>query len=58
MSSLQIYLKEFALRLTRTNLNEAQAISQFLGGLREEVEMFVRLFNRITLQSAYSLAKV
>lgn len=33
--SLQLYQEEFDLRLSRTSLNEEQAINHFLGGLKE-----------------------
>ena len=46
------------MKLSKTNLNEAQVISCFLGGLKEEIEMSVRLFNPITVQFAFASAKV
>ena len=58
MASLQSYLEEFDLKLSKTNLSEAQVISHFLDGLEEEIELSVKLFNTTTLQSAYALAKV
>lgn len=58
MSYLQTYLEEFDVRLSKTNLSEAQAMSHFLGGLREKVEISVRSFNPTTLEVAYALAKV
>lgn len=35
-----------------------QAVRHFLGGLKEEVELSVRLFRPTTLQDAYGLARV
>lgn len=58
VSSLQTYLEEFDLKLCETNLSEAQAISYFLGGLREEVEIAVRVLKPTSLKEAYALAKV
>ena len=44
--------------MDRAQLNEDQALSCFLAGLRLEVEIMVRMFNPRTLQAAYSLAKL
>ena len=44
--------------MDKAQLNESQAVSYFLAGLRHEMEMMVRMFNPGTLQDAYSLAKL
>ena len=56
--SFQEYLKAFEFLMDRAQLNEDQALSCFLAGLRLEVEIMVRMFNPRTLQAAYSLAKL
>ena len=56
--SFQEYLKAFEFLMDRAQLNEDQALSCFLAGLRLEVEIMVRMFNPRTLQGAYSLAKL
>lgn len=58
VSSLQTYLQEFDLQLSKSNLSEAPVISHFLGGLREEVDLLVRVFKPTSLKEAYELAKV
>lgn len=58
VGTLQQYLEEFDVLFSKSGLNEAQAVSHFLGGLREEIELSVRLFNPTKLQSAYALTKV
>lgn len=45
VGSLQSYEEQFDLRLSTTNLNEAEAISHFLGGLQEEIEISVRVLD-------------
>ena len=54
IGTLQHYLDEFDIRLSNTNLNEAQATSHYLGELKEEIEISIRLFNPTILQSAYA----
>ena len=58
VGNLQHYLDEFDMKLSNINLSEARGISHFLEGLKEEIEMFVRLFNPTSLQAAYALNKV
>ena len=58
MGSLEEYVKAFEMLMDKAQLNENQAVSCFLAGLRHEVEMMVRMFNPRTLQDAYSLAKL
>ena len=45
IGSLQQDLSEFDLKLSKIDLNEAQAINHFFGGLRKEIEMSIQLFN-------------
>lgn len=57
--SLPEYLEQFdALLRSKVDLNEAQAVSHFLGGLKHEVELSVRLFRPSSLQDTYGLARV
>lgn len=58
VGSLQSYLDEFDALLSKVDLTESQAVSHFLGGLKHEVELSVRLFRTATLQDAYRLARV
>lgn len=44
--------------LSKINFTETQAISHFLGELKEGLEMSVRLFNPFTLKPTYNIAKV
>lgn len=52
--SLQTYLDEFDALLSKADLTESQAVSHFMGGLKHEVELSVRLFKPTTFQDAYS----
>ena len=56
--SLQEYLMAFDSLMDKAQLSEDQAVSCFLGGLKHEMEMVVRMFNPQTLQATYSLAKL
>ena len=55
---LMDYLQTFELLLDKTQISEGQALSCFLVGLEQELEMMVQMFNPKTLQKAYSLAKL
>lgn len=58
MGTLQQYFENFDVMYNKTNFNEAQTIIHFLGCLREEIELSIKLFSPVTLQLAYSLAKI
>ena len=51
-------MKAFEMLLERAQLGEEQALSCFFAGLKNEMEMMVRMFNPKTLQEAYFLAKL
>lgn len=55
---MQQYLEDFEIMLSKINFTETQAISHFLGELKEGLEMSVRLFNPFTLKHTYNIAKV
>lgn len=44
--------------LSKANLTKSQVVSHFLEGLKEEVELSVRLFWPTTLQDGYGIGKV
>ncbi|GAV63614.1 gag-asp_proteas domain-containing protein [Cephalotus follicularis] len=52
------YMDAFDTFLNKTELSNENAISLFLGGLRPEIQLPLRLFNPQTLQIAYSMAKL
>ncbi|KAG8365939.1 hypothetical protein BUALT_Bualt17G0024100 [Buddleja alternifolia] len=56
--SVRDYLDKFDELLNNVDLNEPYAISCFLAGLKNEIEVQVRMFKPKSLQEAVSLAKL
>lgn len=56
--TLQIYMDEFDELYSRAGIRENQALSFFLSGLMDELQMPVRMFKPRGLAEAYSLAKL
>ena len=56
--SLQSYMEEFDELYPREEVKESQALSFFLSGLVDELQMLVRIFKPKTLVDAYSLARL
>lgn len=58
MGSLQQYMEEFDVLYCKSGLNEDQVVCHFLGGLKEEIELSVKIFKPTSLQLAFALARV
>ncbi|XP_073109864.1 uncharacterized protein [Elaeis guineensis] len=56
--TLSEYIQAFDVLLSKTNISKDLAMSFFLRGLEDSLEMHVRLFSPKTLQQAYSCAKL
>ncbi|RVW97594.1 Transposon Ty3-G Gag-Pol polyprotein [Vitis vinifera] len=56
--SLQSYMDEFDELYPRADIKESHALSFFLSGLIDELQMPVRMFKPQTLADAYSLARL
>ncbi|XP_042054452.1 uncharacterized protein LOC121799175 [Salvia splendens] len=56
--TLQLYMDQFDEIYPRTGIREDQALSFFLSGLVDELQMPVRMFRPKCLAEAYSLAKL
>nr|GFA90172.1 hypothetical protein [Tanacetum cinerariifolium] len=57
-SYVQQYQEAFESLLNRVELNEAYAVSLFIGGLKKEVSMPIRMFKLTTLSDVYAMAKM
>ena len=57
-SSVQHYQEVFEELLNRVDLPELYAVSLFMGGLKKEVSIPLRMFKLQTLAEAYSMAKL
>ncbi|RVW71683.1 Transposon Ty3-I Gag-Pol polyprotein [Vitis vinifera] len=58
IGSLQSYMDEFDELYPRADIKESHALSFFLSGLIDELQMPVRMFKPQTLADAYSLARL
>ncbi|GJR43650.1 retrovirus-related pol polyprotein from transposon 17.6 [Tanacetum coccineum] len=56
--SIQQYQEAFESLLNKVELNEAYAVSLFIGGLKKEVSMPIRMFKLTTLSDVYAMAKM
>lgn len=56
--SVQEYHDEFDALTSRLNLPEEYLLSCYLGGLEEEIQLYVRMFTPKTIQQALCLAKL
>nr|KYP65288.1 hypothetical protein KK1_011520 [Cajanus cajan] len=52
------YHEEFNVIIKRLNLSEQYILSCFLGGLKKDVQMLVRMFQPTTVQKAFTLARM
>ncbi|GKD03897.1 DEAD-box ATP-dependent RNA helicase 41 [Tanacetum coccineum] len=57
-ASIQQYQEAFETLLNRVELNEAYAVSLFIGGLKKEVSMPIRMFKITNLTDVYAMAKM
>ena len=56
--SVAEYHEEFDASISRLNLSEEYTLSCFLGGLKHEVQMLVRMFQPQSVRKTFSLAKM
>ena len=56
--TLQSYMEDFDVVLSKVSLPEEYAISCFISGLKMELQGLVRIFNPKSLQQAYSTARL
>ncbi|GKV50520.1 hypothetical protein SLEP1_g57222 [Rubroshorea leprosula] len=56
--TVEEFQEQFDTLFPRTGINEKQAVSFFLSGLRREIEISVRMFKPQTLYDAYALARL
>lgn len=56
--SVREYHEEFDSIITRLNLTEEYILSCFLGGLKKDIQMMVRMFQPNSVQHAFALAKM
>jgi len=57
-SSIQDYHEAFDQLVSQVELSEANQLSCFLGGLKQDVQMMVRMFHPTSVMKAFSLAKM
>ncbi|KAJ1425372.1 Tify domain [Sesbania bispinosa] len=57
-SSVVEYHEEFDSIITRLSLPENYTLSCFLGGLKQDIQMLVRMFNPTSVQRAFQLARM
>ncbi|KAJ1396383.1 Retrotransposon gag domain [Sesbania bispinosa] len=57
-SSVVEYHEEFDSIITRLSLSENYTLSCFLGGLKQDIQMLVRMFNPTSVQRAFQLARM
>ncbi|PKI67810.1 hypothetical protein CRG98_011783, partial [Punica granatum] len=55
---VQDYLNEFDALLNKVTISEVDTLSHFLGGLKTEIQLSIRMFHPTTLNQTYSLAKL
>ncbi|XP_071728193.1 uncharacterized protein [Rutidosis leptorrhynchoides] len=56
--TVEEYHDKFEYLLNKVEISEKHAVSLFLGGLRKDIELSVRMFKPKSLEDAYSLAKL
>ncbi|GJZ92195.1 reverse transcriptase, partial [Tanacetum coccineum] len=56
--SVQQYQESFEALLNKVELNEAYAVSLFIGGLKKEISMPIRMFKITSLIDVYAMAKM
>jgi len=52
------YHEEFDSVITRLNLSDTYVLSCFLGGLKKDVQMIVRMFQPLTVSRVFALARM
>nr|KYP70048.1 hypothetical protein KK1_009256 [Cajanus cajan] len=57
-SSITEYHEEFDSIVSHVELSEAHQLSCFLGGLKQDVQMMVRMFQPDSVRKVFSLAKM
>ncbi|GKB18974.1 gypsy/ty3 retroelement polyprotein [Tanacetum coccineum] len=57
-NTIQSYQDQFESLLKKVELLESYAISLFVGGLKDEISMPIRMFKLITLADAFSMARM
>ncbi|GJV71901.1 hypothetical protein Tco_1491896 [Tanacetum coccineum] len=55
---VKLYQEQFEVLLNRLELTESYLVSLFIGGLKSEISMQVRMFKPTTLKDAYCLARM
>ncbi|GJZ39471.1 gypsy/ty3 retroelement polyprotein [Tanacetum coccineum] len=55
---VKLYQEQFDALMNKVELSEAYAVSLFIGGLKDEISMSVRMFKPNTLTDVYCLAKI
>ncbi|GKA62966.1 gypsy/ty3 retroelement polyprotein [Tanacetum coccineum] len=58
VTTVQLYQEQFEALMNKVELSEAYAVSLFIGGLKDEIGMHVRMFKPNTLSDVYCLAKM
>ncbi|GJX58361.1 retrotransposon-related protein [Tanacetum coccineum] len=57
-STVQVYQDQFESLLNKLELLESYAVSLFVGGLKDEISMPIRMFKLTTLADAFSMARM
>lgn len=58
VGSVQAYQDSFERLLSKVDLTEAYTVSMFLGGLKDEIFMPIRMFNLTNLTDAFCMARM
>nr|GEY43811.1 gypsy/Ty3 retroelement polyprotein [Tanacetum cinerariifolium] len=58
VTTVQLYQEQFEAMMNKVELSEAYAVTLFIGGLKDEISMHVRMFKPNTLSDVYCLAKM
>nr|GEV74561.1 hypothetical protein [Tanacetum cinerariifolium] len=58
VTTVQLYQEQFEALMNKVELSEAYAASLFIGGLKDEIIMHVRMFKPNSLSDVYCLAKM
>ena len=57
-TSIQVYQDTFESLLNKVELTEKQAISLYIGGLKEEIGILMRMLNATTLPDVFAWSKM
>ncbi|GKB57762.1 transposon ty3-I gag-pol polyprotein [Tanacetum coccineum] len=58
VTTIHLYQEQFEALMNKVELSEAYEVSLFIGGLKDEISMPVRMFKPNTLTNVYCLAKM